>query len=148
MNGSNSYAIHVPANKLPETVIDTFWSVILVGVPDYRVVPNALNRFNFNNYSPLQKEPDGSLKITLGPTLVAGVKRAPRGSFLKRSLVAREEVTGYALLYRVRIYKGDLSGNAEGSRIGFPATRTENKMNVLIFVLESAPARYFGSVFR
>ncbi|WP_334397623.1 DUF1214 domain-containing protein [Bradyrhizobium sp. AZCC 2289] len=42
-------------------------------MPDYRVVPNALNRFNFNNYSPLQKEPDGSLKITLGPTPVAGV---------------------------------------------------------------------------
>ncbi|MET4210287.1 DUF1214 domain-containing protein [Bradyrhizobium sp. LA2.1] len=73
LNGSNSYVIHFPANKLPENVIDAFWSVILVGVPDYRVVPNALNRFNFNNYSPLQKEPDGSLKITLGPTPVAGV---------------------------------------------------------------------------
>lgn len=73
LNGSNSYFIHFPANKLPETVIDAFWSVILVGVPDYRVVPNTLNRFNLNNYSPLQKETDGSLKITLGPKPVVGV---------------------------------------------------------------------------
>ena len=38
------------------TVIDAFWSVILVGVPDYRVVPNPLNRFHLNNFSPLAKE--------------------------------------------------------------------------------------------
>jgi hypothetical protein len=73
LNGSNSYVIHFPANKLPETVIDAFWSIILVGVPDYRVVPNALSRFNLNNYSPLQKEADGSLKIALGPKPVPGV---------------------------------------------------------------------------
>ncbi len=51
LNGSNSYVIHFPADKLPETVVDAYWSVILVGVPDYRVVPNPLNRFNFNSYS-------------------------------------------------------------------------------------------------
>lgn len=57
------------------TVADayTYWSVILVGVPDYRVVPNSLNRFNFNSYSRLTKEPDGSLKIAIGPNPVKGV---------------------------------------------------------------------------
>lgn len=73
LNGSNSYVIHFPADKLPENVINAFWSIILVGVPDYRVVPNPLNRFNLNNYSPLQKEADGSLKLAIGPKPVAGV---------------------------------------------------------------------------
>jgi hypothetical protein len=72
LNGSNSYVIHFPADKLPENVVNAFWSVILVGVPDYRVVPNPLNRFNLNNYSPLQKEADGSLKLAIGPNPVAG----------------------------------------------------------------------------
>ena len=73
LNGSSSYVIHFPADKLPESVINAFWSVILVGVPDYRVVPNPLNRFNLNNYSPLQKDADGSLKIAIGPKPVSGV---------------------------------------------------------------------------
>jgi len=73
LNGSNSYVIHFPADKLPENVINAFWSVILVGVPDYRVVPNPLNRFHLNNFSALAKEADGSLRIATGPKPVAGV---------------------------------------------------------------------------
>jgi hypothetical protein len=33
--------MHFPADKLPGSVADACWSVIVVGVPDYRVVPNA-----------------------------------------------------------------------------------------------------------
>jgi hypothetical protein len=73
LNGSNSYVIHFAADKLPESVIDAFWSIILVGVPDYRVVPNPLNRFNINNFSPLQKELDGSLKLAIGPKPIKSV---------------------------------------------------------------------------
>jgi len=73
LNGSNSYVIHFPADRLPESVSEAFWSVILVGVPDYRVVPNPLNRFHLNNFSPLAKGADGSLKIAVGPKPVAGV---------------------------------------------------------------------------
>jgi hypothetical protein len=73
LNGSNSYVMHFVADKLPESVVNAYWSVILVGVPDYRVVPNSLKRYNFNNYSPLQKETDGSLKIAVGLKPVAGV---------------------------------------------------------------------------
>ena len=76
LSGSNSYVMHFAADKLPETVINAFWSVILVGVPDYRVVPNPLNRFHLNNFSPLVKEADGSLKIAIGPKPVAGVPEA------------------------------------------------------------------------
>lgn len=67
LNGSNSYVIHFPADKLPQDVVNAYWSVILVGVPDYRVTPNDLKRYNFNSYSTLDKEADGSLKIAIGP---------------------------------------------------------------------------------
>jgi hypothetical protein len=40
LNGSNSYLMHFAADKLPQAVVDAYWSVILVGVPDYRVIPN------------------------------------------------------------------------------------------------------------
>jgi hypothetical protein len=73
LNGSNSYVMHFPADRLPQSAVDAYWSVILVGVPDYRVVPNPLNRFNFNNQSALQKQADGSLKIAVGPKPAAGV---------------------------------------------------------------------------
>jgi hypothetical protein len=73
LSGSNSYVIHFPADKLPQSVVDAYWSVILVGVPDYRVAPNELKRYNFNNHSPLKDEADGSLKIAIGPKPVAGV---------------------------------------------------------------------------
>src|SRR4029077_1490893 len=72
-NGSNNYVMHFPADKLPDSVVNAYWSVILVGVPDFRVVPNSLKRYNFNNHSPLQKEADGSLKIAVGPKPVSGV---------------------------------------------------------------------------
>ena len=73
LNGSNSYVMHFPADKLPDSAVNAYWSVILVGVPDYRVIPNPLKRYNFNNHSPLQKEADGSLKIAIGPKPVAGI---------------------------------------------------------------------------
>jgi hypothetical protein len=53
--------------------------VILVGMPDYRVVANPLKRYNFNSYSPLKNEADGSLKITIGPKAPAG---APESNWL------------------------------------------------------------------
>jgi hypothetical protein len=65
--GSNDYLIHFPAGERPDAMVNAYWSVILVDVPDYRVVPNPLNRFNFNNYSALKTEADGSLKILVAP---------------------------------------------------------------------------------
>ena len=76
LDGSSSYVMHFPADGLPDKVVDAYWSVILVGVPDYRVVSNPLKRYNFNNHSALVKEADGSLKIGIGPKPVAGVPEA------------------------------------------------------------------------
>jgi hypothetical protein len=73
LNGSNSYLLEFPPDKLPQSVVDSHWSVILVGVPDFRVAENPLQRYNFNSYSSLQKEPDGSLRIAVGPEAIPGV---------------------------------------------------------------------------
>ncbi len=100
LNGSNGYVMHFPADKLPQAAVDSYWSVILVGVPDYRVVANPMNRFNFNTYSGLKTEADGSLKIGIGPKPVAGVPEsnwlpAPEGkpfSLTFRSYVPKDVV--------------------------------------------------------
>ena len=93
--------MHFPADRLPQAAVNAYWSVILVGVPDYRVVPNPLNRFNFNTYSNLTPEADGSLKIGIGPKPVAGVPEsnwlpAPDGkpfSLTFRTYVPKDVVT-------------------------------------------------------
>lgn len=64
-NGGNDYVLHFSASDKPDAVVNGYWSVILVDIPNYRVVPNPLSRFNFNSYSPLQTETDGSLKILI-----------------------------------------------------------------------------------
>lgn len=73
VDGSKNYVIHFPANDLPSRVVGAYWSVILVGVPDYRVVSNELKRYNFNSNSNLEKESDGSLKIAIGPKPVQNI---------------------------------------------------------------------------
>jgi len=73
LHGSKSYVIEFAPGSLPGDVADAFWSIILVGVPDYRVVPNPLGRYNFNNVSKLAHEPDGGLKIAIGPRPVEGI---------------------------------------------------------------------------
>ena len=73
LDGGRSYVMHFPPDGLPGSVVNAYWSVILVSVPDYRVVPNSLERYNFNNHSALKREPDGSLKIGIGPKPVPGV---------------------------------------------------------------------------
>ena len=73
LNGSRSYVIHFPANKLPQSAVNSYSSVILVGIPDLSAcVQDPLNRFTLDSHSPLQNEADGSLKIAIGPKPVAG----------------------------------------------------------------------------
>jgi hypothetical protein len=65
LNGANDYLLEFSAENRPDALVNAYWSVILVDVPDYRVVQNPLNRFNFNSDSGLQSEADGSLTILL-----------------------------------------------------------------------------------
>jgi hypothetical protein len=67
LNGNQDYVIHFEKSKLPASNVNGYWSVILVDVPNYRVVENELKRYNFNNYAGLKYETDGSLKIYMSP---------------------------------------------------------------------------------
>ena len=62
-----TYVLNFSKDNLPIENINAFWSIILVDFPNYRVVSNGLERYNFNNYSPLTYEEDGSLNIFISP---------------------------------------------------------------------------------
>lgn len=70
LGSGNSYKLVIAPDKLPSKEVKSFWSVILVSFPQYRVVPNYLNRYNFNNYSQFEYEPDGSLVLYIAPSYV------------------------------------------------------------------------------
>src|SRR5216684_4390591 len=66
-------------------------------------------------------------------------RRSSEGSASPKSAISRRAWEIHSLVGRKKLrampystYKRDLSGYAEESRIGFPATRTENKRNVVI----------------
>jgi hypothetical protein len=76
LDGSNTYQLHFPKDALPQDVVNAFWSVHLVGLPDFFPVPNPLNRFVLSTYSNVEKNPDGSLTLVLAPEPVAGIPQA------------------------------------------------------------------------
>jgi hypothetical protein len=76
LDGSNTYVLHFPKDALPQDVVNAFWSVHLVGVPDFMPVPNRLDRFMLSSHSNTRTNPDGSLTLVLGPEPVAGVPEA------------------------------------------------------------------------
>lgn len=69
LSGDKVYEIRFPKDGLPDKVVDAFWSATVYSVPDYRVVPNKLKRYNLNNVSGLKKNADGSLSIWLASSL-------------------------------------------------------------------------------
>ena len=73
LSGDSKYEIRFPADALPSSEVDAFWSVTLYSVPDYRVVENPLKRYGLNNVSPLKKNSDGSLSIWLASSMPKGI---------------------------------------------------------------------------
>ncbi|CAG4889777.1 DUF1214 domain-containing protein [Paraburkholderia saeva] len=67
LDGSRTYEIQFPKGGRPDAHVDGFWSVTLYSVPDYRVVPNPIHRYNLNNVSHLKANADGSTSIWLAP---------------------------------------------------------------------------------
>ena len=100
LQGDDTYVIHYKPEDLPMTHVDAYWSLTMLSLPDFRVVPNGMERYNLNNISDLQYEPDGSLKIYLASELPADVPESnwlpsPKGrSFTMnhRLYVPKEEV--------------------------------------------------------
>lgn len=73
LDGDSVYVLDFKAEDLPAKHVNAYWSLTLMSLPDYRVVPNRLDRFNFNNRSQFEFEPDGSLKLHLASELPSGV---------------------------------------------------------------------------
>jgi len=61
LDGANAYRLHFEAADVPQGHVNAYWSLTLMSLPDYRVVPNGLNRYGFNNRSKFQFGADGSL---------------------------------------------------------------------------------------
>ena len=100
LHGDNAYVIHYDADKLPMAHANAYWSLTMLSLPDYRVVPNEMERYNLNNISELQYETDGSLKIYLAGELPEGTPisnwlPAPKGkpfTLNHRIYVPKEDV--------------------------------------------------------
>lgn len=73
LDGDSVYVLDFKPEDLPAKHVNAYWSLTLMSLPDYRVVPNRLDRFNFNNRSQFEFEPDGSLKLHLASELPSGV---------------------------------------------------------------------------
>ncbi|WP_241754348.1 DUF1214 domain-containing protein [Cupriavidus basilensis] len=67
LDGSKTYEIRFPKGEKPDAHVNGFWSTTLYSVPDYRVVPNPMHRYNLNNVSHLKANADGSTSIWLAP---------------------------------------------------------------------------------
>ncbi len=100
LNGSKTYEIRFAKEAKPEAQVNGFWSVSLYSVPDYRVVPNDLKRYNLNNVSDLKPNDDGSLSLWLAPALPASV---PESNWLPTP-----EGKGFSLNMRMYVAKPDV----------------------------------------
>lgn len=100
LHGDNVYVINFKPEELPQKHVHAYWSLTLMNLPDYRVIPNQLDRYNFNNLSQFEYESDGSLKLYLAAELPQGAPQAnwlpsPKGepfTLNLRMYVAKEEV--------------------------------------------------------
>jgi hypothetical protein len=100
LNGDNVYTLHFKPHDLPQKHVNAYWSLTMLSLPDYRVVPNKQERYNFNNRSRFEYETDGSLKLYLSGELPADVPAsnwlpAPKGkpfSLNLRMYVPKKEV--------------------------------------------------------
>ncbi|WP_373376206.1 DUF1214 domain-containing protein [Cupriavidus nantongensis] len=79
LDGGNVYTITFPKEELPARHVKYFWSVIAVDSRDFRVIPNANNRFLINKQSRLSYGKDGSLTLFFAPARPKGV---PDGNWL------------------------------------------------------------------
>jgi hypothetical protein len=73
LDGSQTFTQTFPKDALPRSKTRYFWSAIVVDDVDFKVIPNALNRFLLNKQSPLHFGEDGSLTLALGPKQPDGI---------------------------------------------------------------------------
>lgn len=79
LDGGNVYTVTFPKAALPAGHVRYFWSVIAVDSKDFRVIPNANDRFLINKQSRLSYGKDGSLTLYFAPVKPG---QAPDGNWL------------------------------------------------------------------
>ncbi len=72
-DGSLTYLQTHPADALPGSKANYFWSVVAVDSDKLQVIANPLNRHRLNNHSALKPNADGSLTLAFGPRQPEGV---------------------------------------------------------------------------
>jgi hypothetical protein len=100
LHGDNVTTIHYSADDLPDDHVDAYWSLTMLGLPDYRVIPNRLNRYNINNVSDLTYGDDGSLTLYLSSECPDG---APEANWLPAPAGKR-----YSLNHRFYVPKSEV----------------------------------------
>jgi len=100
LHGDNLTTIHYSADDLPDNHVDAYWSLTMLGLPDYRVVPNQLDRYNLNNVSDLTYGADGSLTLYLSAECPDG---APETNWLPAPVGKR-----YSLNHRFYVPKSEV----------------------------------------
>jgi hypothetical protein len=73
LNGDNVYTIRFEKEDLPHKHVDAYWSLTLLSLPDYRVIPNSLHRYSVNNLSRFEHGDNGSLTLYLAAIRPAGI---------------------------------------------------------------------------
>jgi hypothetical protein len=73
LDGNQTYVQIFPKDALPASKARYFWSVIAVDGVDFKVIPNALNRYLLNKQSALKFDDDGSLTLAFAPKQPEGV---------------------------------------------------------------------------
>jgi hypothetical protein len=66
LDGDRTYEIRFPHGD-PRAQVRAFWSLTLYSVPNYRVVPNAIDRYGINSEATLSANADGTTSIWLAP---------------------------------------------------------------------------------
>ena len=69
LKGDHVYTIYYQPGESPIQHVNAYWSLTLMSLPNFRVVPNELARHNLNNISDLTYAEDGSLTLYLASTL-------------------------------------------------------------------------------
>ena len=70
--GEHTYQMTFPADALPATVVDAFWSLTVYGKPDYMLVPNDAGRYTVGSGKPLHTDADGSITLTFATEQPSG----------------------------------------------------------------------------
>ncbi len=79
LTGDSTYRVRFGPDQLPETMVNSFWSMTLYSVPDYFLVDNDLNRHNLNSTMTFELGADGGLTLWLASTQP---DRAPQSNWL------------------------------------------------------------------